>query len=87
MENSSGADVPEALERVGGKMPLGPQFAQGLGRGINAELSNRASVYSPARCLGWISRKLFEILKWLEQHPLTMVQSLSGSHKKFEGWI
>jgi hypothetical protein len=43
------------------KMPLGPQFAQGLNRGIKA-VPDRGPVYSPAECVLSISKKLSEKL-------------------------
>jgi hypothetical protein len=42
-------------------MPLGPQFAQGLNRGIKA-VPDRGPVYSPAECVLSISKKLSEKL-------------------------
>jgi len=44
------------------KMPLGPQFAQGLSGGIKAEVSNLNPVYSPAEWVLSISKKLPENL-------------------------
>ena len=38
-------------------MPLGPQFAQGLYRGIKAEAPNRGPVYSPVEWVLSISKK------------------------------
>ena len=42
------------------KMPLGPQFAQGLNGGIKSEVPNCVRVYSPAECGLFISKKLPE---------------------------
>lgn len=42
------------------KMPLGPQFAQGLNGGIKAEVPNLNPVYSPAEWVLSISKKLPE---------------------------
>jgi len=54
------------------KMPLGPQFAQGLNRGIKAELPNRGPVYSPAECILSISKILSEKLNRQGQCPWTI---------------
>jgi hypothetical protein len=53
-------------------MPLGPQFAQGLNRGIKAELPNRGPVYSPAECILSISKILSEKLNRQGQCPWTI---------------